>query len=49
MVVVPCGMTAAANSAGVNIPLSMCMWPSQSPGIINFPLASKIVVFGPMQ
>ena len=33
MEVVPWGMTAAANSAGVSIPLSMCIWASHRPGM----------------
>ena len=33
IVVVPCGMTAAQNSAGVSMPLSICMWPSHRPGM----------------
>ena len=33
IVVVPCGITARANSVTVSIPLSTCMWPSQRPGI----------------
>ena len=33
IVVVPCGITARANSVTVSMPDSTCMCPSQSPGI----------------
>jgi hypothetical protein len=49
IVFVPWGMTAAANSAGISMPDAMCMWPSQRPGIRNWPVASTTNVAGPMQ